>query len=255
MDAFSQFNLLWSQANSPFDYLKAMGQTPGAAEVYPVNQRFPLISVDFKSAVYSTSRSYSGHVYRRLGWPTPEPANQPGMTRSQLGWVNQARMPLAFDYRYQLDHWALRPDTQGFFIRQLFKAVKASGAELQTYLRVLYPAYYGNALVKLKVDADINDTTEKDPVDNTIKYRTTINLTLEGWAIDQTIRVTPTFWSINNLALAFDPNELDQLYLMQTTDLRPYAQNPVLGLRAGLPPGTVVGSIIATGTNWGTTVN
>ena len=253
MDAFSQFDKLWQQANSPFAYLQNMGQTPGTPAVYPVNQRYPLLSLDFRSAEYAANRSYSGRVYRCLGWPTVEAQDTPGMTLSQLGWVNQARMPLAFNYRYQLDHWALRPDTQAFFIRQLFKAVKASGADLQTYIKVLYPAYYGGALVKLRIDPNIQDGTQKDPADDTIKYRTTVNLTVEGWAIDQTIRTTKAFWILNNLAVAFDPAQLDQVYLMQNTDLRPYQDNPVLALRANLPPGTVVGSIIASGTNWGTT--
>jgi hypothetical protein len=202
--------------------------------------------------LYSPERSYSGRVYRRLGWPTPEPETQPGMTLSQLGWVQQARMPLAFDYKYQIDHWCLRPDTQAFYIRQLFKAVNASGGELQAYVKTIYPSYYGNALVKLRLDPDVQDSTEKDPVDNTVKYRTTVNATLEGWAIDQTIYVTPTLWTISSMSIAFDPNQLDMVYLMNSTDLRPYQQNPVLGLRQNLPPGTVVGSIVLGGTNWGT---
>ena len=251
MDAFSQFDKLWQDANSPFAYLKGMGQPDGAAVVFPVVQRFPLINIDFRGMSYAADRSYSGRTYRRLGWPTVEGQQTPGVTLSSLGYVSQARMPLAFNYRYQVDHWALRPDTQAFFIRQLLKSVRASGAELQTYVRTLYPSYYGNALVKLKIDSDINDTTEKDPTDQTVKYRTTINCTLEGWAIDQTLTVTPTFWTVNNMSIAFDPNHLDQIYLMNSTDLRPYQQNPVLGLRQNLPPGTVVGSVVAGGTNWG----
>ena len=247
MNAFSQFDELWNQNPSPYDYLKSWSANtanPQQGAVFPNPQRFPLINLDFKSFTYAPDRSYGGKVFRTLGWQAVDTLQTPGFTLSDLGNVQQARMPLAMDLNYQVDHWCLRPDTQAFFVEQLLETFKVSQATLQRYIPVLYPSYFGTWLVKMRLDPTISDGTEKDPVDNVVKYRTTFNLTLEGWRADQKIRVTPALWSISLNLNAVEPNQIEELYALNGLDLRAYQQNPVLALRTNLPPGTVVGSIV-----------
>lgn len=249
MDAFSQFDKLWNAQNSPFAYLRSQ-ETPGTPSVYPVDQRYPLISVDSRGMRYVPERSYGSRVFRRIFWPVSDSPGTPGVTLSSLAHVAQARMPLAFDYRYRIDMWSMRPDTQAFLVEQFIRAMKASAAQLQAYIHVLYPMYMGRWLVKTVAESDIEDSTEKSPIDQPMRYRSTVDIAMQGWRADTRLVITPTLWAVNtSVDVAVSPEDLAQVYVLNSYDMRPYQRNPVLALRANLPPGTVVGSVIQ-GTVW-----
>jgi hypothetical protein len=203
MDAFAQFNRLWREPNNPFGYLqelvRSQGATTGAAggtSLTPAQLRFPLLSVDWRRMRYRTEQSYASRVNRRLYWPTVNDTSQ-GLTLNDLGNVAQARMPAAWTFTYQVDFWCARPDTQALYVKQLTNSFKVMSAGVpQTFIPVAYPGYMGTLAERLVLASDIDDLTEKEPAETEVRYRTSVQLELDGYAVDQNVTVVPTVWNL-----------------------------------------------------------
>ncbi len=193
MDAFAQFNRLWVGEHNPFSYLKELKEYPGRE---PAPLRFPLISVDWKGMRYRPEQSYASRVNRRLYWPTVNSPAQ-GLVLSDLANVAQARFPAAWTFSYQVDFWCARPDTQAIFVKQLTNCFKTMSASVpQTYIPVVYPGYFGARYERVVLTSSIDDMTEKEPEGQEIRYRTSVVMDIEGYAVDQNVMITPTVWSV-----------------------------------------------------------
>ena len=262
MDAFSKFDNLWRLQNNPFKYLEKVD----SPHVDPTNPKFPLINCSLRSLRLRATQNYGSRTFRRISWPTVDAK----VTKRDLASVTQARYPQAWDISYQIDFWCMRPDTQAIMIEQLMERFKLGGGEPQVWVTVVYPSYVGWMRVRVKLDGDIQDTTEKNPGEASMKYRTTFNLTVEGWKPDLDIVVAPTLWRVvatQDAIAPSDVNTLYQTYYVATqdgldildsndqrisisdsaqyqvvtstgigTDPRTYADNPVINSRPNLPP-------------------
>ena len=240
MDAFSKFNLLWSSDKNPFAYLNDVN----SPHVDPANPKFPLISVNFKSMALRRSQNYGSRTFRRVDWRTVSGLSD-GLTKSNLGTVTSARYPQAWDFQYQIDIWTMRPDTQSILIDQVVEGFKIGGGDAQTFISVAYPGYMGLTGVRCYLNGDIQDTTEKDPNDSAMRYRTTFNLVLEGWRPDLDLSFVPTLWYAVFGQEAVDPQNLSNYYDIHAgmgygEDLRTTLMNPVFNSRTNLPPDTPV---------------
>lgn len=244
MDAFAQFNRLWKEPNNPFSYLNELTRSKGATgssvgtSLTPAQLRFPLLSIDWRKMRYRPEQSYASRVNRRVYWPTVNDVSQ-GLTLSDLANVAQARMAAAWTFSYQVDFWCARPDTQAIYIKQLTNALKVMSAGTpQTFIPVVYPGYYGAVAERLVLASDIDDLTEKEPAETEMRYRTSILLDIEGYAVDQNITVVPTVWTLAAGSAAVSPSSLKVLFNASGVNLRtPPVINPVIVDRmASLPP-------------------
>lgn len=237
MDAFSKFNLLWSRANNPFLYLKEID----SPHVDPTNPKFPLINISFKGATLRPEQNYGSRVFRRIDWQTVSGVES-GVTKSNLGISTQARYPQAWNFQYQVDFWCLRPDTQSIFIDQLIERFKFGGGSAQAFVSTVYPGYVGWTLCRTTLDGNsIQDTTEKDPGDSVLKFRTTFGLTVEGWKPDLDRSYVPTLWYAVFGDSAISSTDLTNYYSLHEgsrygVDLRTSMDNPVVKLRSDMPP-------------------
>ncbi len=239
MDAYAQFNRLWRQPSNPYNYLKALENNPGQE---PAALRFPLIAVDFKTIRYRPEQSYASRVNRRLYYPTVNSEAQ-GLTRNDLGNVAQARFPAAWTFIFQVDFLSARPDTRDFFIKQLHQCFRVMSAGTpQTYIPVVYPNYMGALAERLVLVSNIDDMTEKEPDGKEMQYRISVMLEIEGYAVDTTVSVSPTLWSMAVGANALDPADVERYFdlhtIAATTDLRegPLENAILVAREASLPP-------------------
>lgn len=239
MDAYAQFNRLSRQPQNPYNYLSALKANPGQV---PAELRFPLIAVDFKAVRYRPEQSYASRVNRRLYYPTVNDEAQ-GLTRNDLGNVAQARFPAAWTFIFQVDFLSARPDTRDFFIKQLHQCFRVMSAGTpQTYIPVVYPNYMGALAERLVLVSSIDDMTEKEPEGKEMQYRISVMLEIEGYAVDTTVSVSPTLWSMVVGANVLDPVDVERYFDLHnsavTTDLREGTlENAVLVEReADLPP-------------------
>lgn len=236
MDAYAQFNRLWSAENNPYSYLRELEEFPG---LEPAQLRFPLISIDWLRMRYRPEQSYATRVNRRLYWPTINSV-QEGVTLADLGNVAQARMPSAWTHTYQVDFWCARPDTQAIFAKQLTNAFKVMSAGTpQTFIPVVYPGYFGALAERLVLSETVDNLTNREENDTEVRYRTSFTLDLEGYAVDQTRVITPTVWRILSTGSVVDPESLNIAFASAGIDLRDYAvENPIVIQRStDMPPG------------------
>lgn len=245
MLAFAEFNRLWQDPRSIFNYLKA----PTAASVWPVNTRTPLISHILTGTKYRPELSAATKVNRYSSWPSVSSAAQ-GMRENYLAEVQQVRYAQAFDFNFQLDFWCQDPNTQNIFFEQLFNAFRVSSAgEQQTWVPVPYPPSHGTQMVRLRLTGDPQNIvdTNSPAVDNVTLYRTSLNISIEGYRPDRTIITVPAVWYMgfsiepDNLA----PADLNTFFVNGNFDLRAEPDNPVVELRNALMPpvgGTYSGS-------------
>jgi hypothetical protein len=248
MEAFSVFSKLWQDKNNPFAYLFGIKDDKGTPlyEPYPSPPRFPLISVSRKSVKLRPYQNFSIHRFRHVNWPTVSDTgtnsvygrNQTGidLTQCDLGNVTVQSMPIAFDYRFQIDHWCLRPDNQALFLEKLIRQFWRGGPNMQTWLPVTYPGW-GLQRVRLYVEGDEIDhhsPEEADAQDKNVEFRTTFNIVIEGFSVDLNYQVLPALWHIKSASA--EPQELDGLfYPAYDIDLRITGENPVLTARANIP--------------------
>lgn len=237
MDAFADFQTLWKQHDGALGYLLAAVDKDGKPLYQPFPQpvRLPMISVNRTGWSFSAKRTYSPHWNRHVGWPTVSPNAQ----KVDLANVYQAEMPTAWDFKYQVDHFSSRPDTQALFIQTFMRTLsKLAASQAQTWINVLYPGYFGTQPVRVYLpDDSVQDLTEDDP-ENFRVYRTSLTLTVEGWSPDPNNIVVPAFWSQVSAARAVDPASLESQYAnaaQQSEDLRLRQANAVFNSVNGLP--------------------
>ena len=248
MDAFSHFQQLWSEDTNPFKYLFDLKDASGTPlyEPHPSPVRYPIISAHRKGWKLRQYQNFSIHRWRHINWPTvanagPErygpQAQGWDLTKCNLGNVTTSRMPMAWDYRFQIDHFCNRPDTQAFFVEQLMQEFWRTGGTVpQTWIAVPYPGW-GNRRVRLYIDGDIENLTPEEPEDGkNVEFRTSFTVVIEGFDVDLRYEIYPALW---NLVMRFgpvDPVQLEDCFnLTHTTDLRVSGSNTTLDRRPNVP--------------------
>lgn len=228
MDAFSEFDRLFKQASNPYAYLLKPDANGRIIEPYPSIQKYPLTCVSRRGWAFRPSQNYSFHTQRRAGWPTVGK----DVTIRDLATVAQRRMPMAWDFTFQVDHLCRRPDHQAFFLEQLFKAFgRSTGGQPQAFLRVIFPTI-GVFLARMYLNGEVQDATEKEPNDGPLIFRTTANFTIEGWQQDFDLALVPTLWRLLAGVSGVAPNDLREAF---TFDLRDApVVSPIIG-QGGLP--------------------
>ena len=255
MDAFSLFSKLWSEANNPFQYLLSVTDDCGNPlyQPYPAPVRYPVISVYRKGWKYRQYQNYSIHRMRWMNWPTVSspgpglygvPNNGTNLTLCKLGEVTTSRFPMAFDYRFQVDHFCNRPDTQAFFTSQLFREFwRTGGTVLQTWIKVTYPGM-GDKLIRLYLDGDIENLTPEEPPDGqNVEYRTSFTVVVEGYDLDLDYKIYPALWNLLFREGSAPPEALTSAFeFTGTIDLREQPQSSIVDYRQEVtvmpPPGT-----------------
>ena len=250
MDAFSQFEQLWSQDTNPFKYLFDLKDANGTPlyEPFPSPMRYPVISVYRKGWKYRAYQNFSIHRWRQINWPTVSdtgPAiygvtqNGTELGRCDLGNVTTSRMPMAWDYRFQIDHFCNRPDTQAFFIEQLMQEFWRTGGTPQTWIRVHYPGW-GPRLVRLYIDGEIESLTPEEPEpDKYVEFRTSFTVVVEGFDVDLNYEIFPAVWELVYGQTSIDPVTLQRSFIFfGSDDLRLGDNNPTLNERTNVPPDT-----------------
>jgi hypothetical protein len=235
MDAFSQFTRLWSAANNPFQYLLNAVDDDGTPlyQPYPAPVRYPLLSVYRKGFKYRSYQNFSIHKYRHINWPTISD----DVGRCELGNVTTSKMPMAWDYRFQLDFFCNRPDTQAFFVEKLMREMYKTGGTPQTWMLCKYPAW-GNQLIRVYIDGDIENTTPEEPeADANVEFRTTVNIVVEGFSLDLDFKIEPAFWYLIFGTGSVDPITLERAFEpIREDDVRIRDNNVTMLARENVPP-------------------
>jgi hypothetical protein len=234
MDAFSQFTRLWSEANNPFQYLLNATDDDGSPlyQPYPAPVRYPLLSVYRKGFKYRPYQNFSIHKFRHINWPTVSD----DVGKCQLGNVTTSKMPMAWDYRFQIDFFCNRPDTQAFFVEKLMREMYKTGGTPQTWIAVEYPAW-GCQLVRVYIDGDIENSTPEEPEpDHNVEFRTTVNIVVEGFSLDLNFQVEPAFWYLVFGTGSVDPDTLQRAFQpIREEDVRIRDANQTLDAREDVP--------------------
>ena len=238
MTAFAEYTRLWDSESNPFKYLTELKDGKGKPLYpYPAPIRLPLINIKPLPMRQRPSQSYSIHRVRRQNYWS----QSKDVLQSDLGNVAQSMYPSAWDFRFQLDHYCKRPDTQAQFIAALTKAFHImTGGGSYCWLPVAYPGWFeGHSLCRLVLDGDIEGVQEEDQQDRTYFFRTTVTLTLEGYVPDLDVRTVPALWFLTERLGSATPEQLDSLYpgyLSRTEDLREHNENRVFKALVDLPP-------------------
>ncbi len=245
MDAFSLFSKLWSEANNPFQYLLDVKDDCGNPiyQPYPAPVRYPVISVYRKGWKYRQSHNFSIHRMRWINYPTVSDAaelhdagtHQQGvdLTRCNIGNVTTSRFPMAFDYRFQIDHFCNRTDTQAFFTSQLFRQFwRTGGAQLQTWILVSYPGF-GDKLVRVYIDGDIESLTPEEPEDGkNVEHRTSFTVVVEGYDLDLNYQIYPALWKLIIREGSAPPEAVNAAFnFVGTIDLREQPDSSIIDYR------------------------
>ena len=255
MDAFSLFSKLWSEANNPFQYLLNVTDANGTPlyQPYPQPVRYPVISVYRKGWKYRQYQNYSIHRMRWINWPTVSSTgpgvygvanNGTNLTRCNMAEVTTSRFAMAFDYRFQIDHFCNRPDTQAFFTSQLFREFWRTGGTVpQTWIKVSYPGF-GDKLIRLYLDGDIENMTPEEPPDGqNVEYRTSFTVVVEGYDLDLDYKIYPALWTLLLRQGSAPPDAVNAVFdTTVAVDLRERPANPIVDYRETItvmpPPGT-----------------
>lgn len=234
MDAFSKFKDLWSQDKNPFSYLFDIKDENGTPlyEPHPSVPRYPLISVMRKGWKYRKGQNYSIHQWRHLNWPT---VNK-DVKREDLGTVTTSYMPMAWDYKFQLEFYSTRPDTQAYFIETMMRQFWRTGGSLQTWIPIIYPGI-GEHFIRLILDTDGLDwgTADEPEADKVAEFRTSVTMTLEGYSIDTNFQKVPALWTLIIGDATATADELAPISPIVTENLRINNNNPTMLDRANIP--------------------
>jgi hypothetical protein len=236
MSAYSDFRKLWSQKGGPFEYLLNAKDREGKPlyQPHPAPPAYPLLTINRIGWRFDPQRNFGSQWFRPAGWATVEK----NATKRSLAVVREQRMPQAWDYRIQVDHYAMRPDQQAHFIQELQLGWFPSASIPNTWIKAVYPNIFGKKLIRVIQDGDITDSTEEEPADNYRVYRTTVNLTVQGWVPDPDFIYVNAFWVEAERAIAIPPDQLNQVFspeLTQTADLRSTENNGVFNSATGMP--------------------
>lgn len=215
MDALSHFRDLWAAENNPFKFLLDLKDDNGTPlfEPHPGNVRYPLISIHRKNFSFRTQQNMSYHKNRKVNWPTISD----DITAKDLGTVKTRKRVMAWNFNYQIDHFCMRPDTQAIFMELLMRRFWRSGGSPQTWLVVNYPDW-GKQYVRMYMpDGNVENMTPPEPEEgNSAQYRTSFNVTIEGYVPDIHPREVPTFW---DLIIGTNPLPPEDLNKVMTTDI------------------------------------
>lgn len=234
MDAFSKFKDLWSRDNNPFSYLFDLKDDNGAPlyEPHPSVPRYPLISVMRKGWKYRQQQNYSIHQWRSLNWPTVSK----DVNRENLATVTVSYMPMGWDYRFQLEYYSTRPDTQAFFIENMMRQFWRSGGTLQTWIPINYPGI-GTHYIRVVMEGDTLEwsTPDEPEADKIAEYRTTVNITVEGYSVDSNFQQLPALWTLIVGDGYATPSDLEQITPLVSENLRVDNANPTILDRENVP--------------------
>jgi hypothetical protein len=239
MDAFGNLNQLFAK-DGPFSYLFALKDENGTPlyEPYPSTLRYPLISIFRRGWKYRPEQSYGYHQFRHMNWPTVSP----DVVRDDLAYVSVSQRPNAWDYRFQIDHYAMRPDTQAYFVEKLMRSFVTGGGTPQTWMKIHFPVL-GIQKIRMYLDGDIENSTLEEPeVETHVEFRTTCNIVVEGYSIDQDVHFVPALWKLlfRSQNQPASPEDLTKAFDEQiTVDLRVSGANPTLDSRPDIPPNTI----------------
>jgi hypothetical protein len=235
MDAFATFDKLWRSENNPYKYLFDLKDERGTPlyEPFPSNARYPLISVYRRNWKYRPEQNYSIHQFRHMNWPTVSS----DVLRSDLANVTVSYRPMAWSYSWQIDHFAMRPDTQAFFIEALMRSLWITGGVPQTWVKVHYPAW-GWQQIRIFLEGDIDNSTPEEPEEGKpVVFRTSFTIVMEGYSVDQNLQIIPALWTllVRGQEQALDPDELHEAF-EAASDLRIDDNNATLNARPNVPP-------------------
>jgi hypothetical protein len=236
MSAYSDFRKLWSQKGGPFEYLLNAKDKEGRPlyQPHPSPPIYPLLTINRIGWKFDPQRNFGSQWFRHAGWVTVEK----NATKRNLAVVREQRMPQAWDYRLQVDHYAMRPDQQAHFIQELQLGWFQSASVPNTWIKAVYPNIFGKKLIRVIQDGDITDSTEEEPADNYRVYRTTVNLTVQGWVPDPDFIYVNSFWVEAERATAISPDQLNEVFspeVSKTEDLRSTENNDVFNSATGMP--------------------
>jgi hypothetical protein len=225
MDAYGYFENLWARENNPFRYLLDAKDESGTPLYlpHPAKPAYPIISVHKKGWTFRPSQNYSTRKFKRRVWPT----KNDDVLLKDLAEVEVSRMPMAWDFKYQIDFFCLRPDTQANFVMKLMNEFWMGGGGLQTWLTVKYPKPWDQKRVRLRFDGDsVDNLTPEEPGAEMTIYRTSFSLVIEGYTPDIYPKYIPTFWQLElRNTIPSDPMTL-AAYFETEEDLRPTVRNP-----------------------------
>lgn len=246
MDAFSHFKQLWADEQNPFAYLLNLKDANGTPlyEPHPSPVRYPLISVMRKGLRFRSYQNFSIHNWKHINWPTisDEGGTVPGkpeqigvdLKKCDLAHVTTSRMPMAFDYKFQIDHFCLRPDTQAFYLERLINQFWRSGGGMQSWMDIEYPGW-GTQYIRIYVDGEIDQSVPEEYQDKNVEFRTSYNLVVEGFSVDVNYAIKPAVWML--IPWSGRPQDLTRLLEVQlAVDLRPKGFNLTLEARPDVPP-------------------
>lgn len=249
MDAFSKFKDLWSRNNNPFSYLFDLKDDNGTPvyEPHPSVPRYPLFSVMRKGWKYRPNQNHSIHQWRQLNWPTVSE----DVKREDLGTVTVSYMPMGWDYRFQLEYYSTRPDTQAFFIENMMRQFWRSGGSLQTWMPINYPGI-GQHYIRIVMEGDTLEwsTPDEPEADKIAEYRTSVGLTIEGYSIDSDFKKLPAMWTLIFNDGYATQSDLERITPIATDNLRINNANPTMLARDDVPdngPGAVLSTTFGTG--------
>lgn len=247
MDAWGSFVRLWKLADNPFSYLLRAVDGNGTPlyRPYPSAPMYPLISISRQSMRLRQNQNFSIHRFRHVNWPTVSDTgtiplasrNQTGidLLRCDLGNVTTSRMPLAFDFRFQVDHFCLRPDTQAFFIEKLVTQFWRGQAGMQSWMSVCFvggvPGY-----VRIWIDGDVDNAAPEEGglEDKNVTFKTSFTLVVEGFSVDVDYKIQPALWYVKSSSAT--PQQLDSMFSPPIfLDLRTGATNEVTQSRLNVP--------------------
>lgn len=193
----------------------------------PAAIQYPVVGVTRKGWAFRRENTWSTNPQRRLAWTTD--AARPIIT--DINQVIRVTRPMGWDYKFQVDYYSLRPDTQAVWVEKMMQTFWRTGSQdPQTWILIPYPAWFNTRYVRVRLVGDIDSLTPDAPAENeVIEYRASLSLTVEAYVIDHGYRMEP---ALKTLIVQGD--------VQSTTDLTttPYA-NPSMvmpGYRSPLPP-------------------
>jgi len=201
MDAFSQFENLWKSENNPYSYLYSLRDVDGAPayQPYPSPARYPIISVNRAGLGYRPSQSYGTRFFRAEYYRTAAK----DVSLEDVGIAVNKNMPTAWDFRYQITHMCLRPDTQAIFEHNLVRSFEW--------------------------------TPDPAQEEQTI-YTTSFTIVVEGYSVDLNEVLLPALWS-KMLRVGTLPLPIDDINLLFEVDvpLKEDGQNTLVEIKDNMP--------------------